>query len=163
MAHTEPPNVAESSPPSPAAVQAGHEPNTVSSRAVVRFVLGLASILIVVHFLIWGVFQLLKQDAKSEDRPLPPGVSKQFARLPPAPRLEDRPLAPRAQLNARENRILGTYGWVDKKAGTVRIPIERAMDLITNRGLPATATAPAASPATGAAAPEKPLPPRSGR
>ena len=49
--------------------------------------------------------------------------------------------------NARENAILGSYGWLDRKAGTVRIPIDRAMDLIAHRGLPATATAPAvASP-----------------
>lgn len=159
MARTDPPGAA------PAAVEAGHEPNTVSSRAVVRFILGLAGILIVVHFVIWGVFQLLKGDARSEDRPLPPNVSKQLARLPPAPRLEDRPLAPRSQLNAREKTILGTYGWVDRKAGTVRIPIDRAMDLIAHRGLPATeaAAAPAGSPATGAAAPPKPLPPRGSR
>jgi len=157
MAHTDPPGAA------PAAVEAGHEPNTVSSRAVVRVILGIAAILIVVHFLIWGVFQILKGDARSEDRPLPPNVSKQFARLPPAPRLEDRPLAPRSQLNAREKTILGTYGWVDQKAGTVRLPIERAMDLIANRGLPATATAPAGSPAAGAAAPQKPLPPGGSR
>jgi hypothetical protein len=52
---------------------------------------------------------------------------------------------------------------VDRKAGTVRLPIDRAMDLISRRGLPATATAPAASPAAGAAAPEKPLPPKSPR
>jgi hypothetical protein len=157
MARTEPPGAA------PAAVEAGHEPNTVSSKAVVRFILGMAAILIVVHFVIWGVFQLLKVDARSEDRPLPPNVSKQLARLPPAPRLEDRPLAPRSQLNAREKTILGTYGWVDQKAGTVRIPIDRAMDLIVNRGMPATATAPAGSPATGAAAPRKPLPPGGSR
>jgi hypothetical protein len=111
--------------------------------------------------LTWGVFQLLKRDSRSEDRPLPANVARQLARLPPAPRLEDKPLAPRAQLNARENAILTTYGWVDKKAGIVRIPIDRAMDLIAHRGLPATGTAPAASPASGTAAPEKPLAPGS--
>ena len=31
---------------------------------------------------------------------------------------------------------LYSYGWVDEKAGTVHIPIERAMDLIAQRGLP---------------------------
>lgn len=145
--------------PSPAALTAGHEPNVVSSRGVVRFLIGLAAGLAFFSVLSWGVFQLLKRDARSEDRPIPANVARQLARVPPAPRLEDRPLAPRAQLNARENAILRSYGWVDRKAGTVRIPIDRAMDLIAHRGLPATATAPAASPAAGAAAPEKPLPP----
>jgi len=37
----------------------------------------------------------------------------------------------------RERRdVLYSYGWVDEKAGTVHIPIERAMDLIVQRGLP---------------------------
>ncbi len=45
----------------------------------------------------------------------------------------------RNQLNkeaVREEGLLYSYGWVDEKAGTVRIPIERAMDLIVQRGLP---------------------------
>ena len=33
-------------------------------------------------------------------------------------------------LHAREHEELTTYGWVDKEAGTVRIPIERAMELV---------------------------------
>ncbi len=33
-----------------------------------------------------------------------------------------------------EEKALYSYGWVDEKAGTVRIPIERAMDLIAQRG-----------------------------
>jgi hypothetical protein len=32
---------------------------------------------------------------------------------------------------------LETYGWVDKEGGVVRIPIERAMDLVLERGLAA--------------------------
>ena len=35
-----------------------------------------------------------------------------------------------------EEKTLYSYGWVDEKAGTVRIPIERAMDLLVQRGLP---------------------------
>ncbi|HEY6147541.1 MAG TPA: hypothetical protein VIZ69_07570 [Thermoanaerobaculia bacterium] len=163
MAHTDRPDAPGSpAPPPPSVLAAGHEPNVVSSRGVARFLIGLAMGTAFFAVLVWGVFQLLKRDARSEDRPLPANVARQLERVPPAPRLEDRPLAPRAQLNARENAILGSYGWVDKKAGTVRIPIERAMDLIAHRGLPATGSAPAGSPAAGAASPEKPLPPAKG-
>jgi hypothetical protein len=35
-----------------------------------------------------------------------------------------------------EEKSLYSYGWVDEKAGIVRIPIERAMDLLVQRGLP---------------------------
>jgi hypothetical protein len=162
MAHTDGPGA--SSRPAPplssrSAAAGGHEPNAVSSVGVVRFLIGLAAGIVFFAVVSWGVFLLLKRDARSEDRPLPANVARQLDRVPPAPRLEDKPLAPRAQLNARENAILGSYGWVDRKAGTVRLPIDRAMDLIAHRGLPATATAPAGSPDEGAAAPEKPLPP----
>jgi hypothetical protein len=41
-----------------------------------------------------------------------------------------------AALRAQEDDQLNHYGWIDKKAGIVRIPIERAMELTAARGLP---------------------------
>jgi hypothetical protein len=41
------------------------------------------------------------------------------------------------RLHEHEDSILNSYGWVDQKAGIVRIPIERAMDIVAQRGLPA--------------------------
>jgi hypothetical protein len=54
----------------------------------------------------------------------------------PNPKLEEDE---RGQLNGirtNEEKVLYSYGWVDEKSGTMRIPIERAMDLIVQRGLP---------------------------
>src|ERR1700686_2691311 len=54
----------------------------------------------------------------------------------PSPKLEEDE---RGQLNGirlAQDRTLYSYGWVNEKAGTVRIPIERAMDLLVQRGLP---------------------------
>jgi hypothetical protein len=54
----------------------------------------------------------------------------------PDPRLE---VDERGQLNGiriAEENTLYSYGWIDEKAGTMRIPIERAMDLLVQRGLP---------------------------
>jgi hypothetical protein len=54
----------------------------------------------------------------------------------PSPKLEEDE---RGQLNGiltNEDKTLYSYGWVDEKAGTIHIPIERAMDLIVQRGLP---------------------------
>ncbi|MHB1023439.1 MAG: hypothetical protein ACYC46_04605 [Acidobacteriaceae bacterium] len=45
-----------------------------------------------------------------------------------------------ADLHAREDLLLNHYSWVDEKAGIVRIPIERAMQLIAERGLPVAPT-----------------------
>src|SRR5579875_1217650 len=36
----------------------------------------------------------------------------------------------------QQNQILNSYGWVDRKAGIVRIPIDQAMDLLLQKGLP---------------------------
>jgi hypothetical protein len=71
----------------------------------------------------------------------------------PNPKLEEDE---RGQLNGiltEEVKTLYSYGWVDEKAGTVRIPIERAMDLLVQRGLPlrahgAASEIPAAKPET---------------
>ena len=41
-----------------------------------------------------------------------------------------------ADLHAREDLLLNNYSWVDQAQGKVRIPIERAMELIAQRGLP---------------------------
>ena len=54
----------------------------------------------------------------------------------PQPRLEVKPGASLAELRAAEDADLNSYGWIDRNAGTVRIPIDRAMQLILERGLP---------------------------
>jgi len=54
----------------------------------------------------------------------------------PAPRLQVAPEVDLATLRAREDAELNSYGWLDRKAGIVRLPIERAMDLLVRRGLP---------------------------
>lgn len=41
-----------------------------------------------------------------------------------------------AAFRKHEDEVLHTYGWVDRSAGTVRIPIDKAKDLLMERGLP---------------------------
>jgi hypothetical protein len=54
----------------------------------------------------------------------------------PGPQLQVAPAKDLATLRAREEAELTQYGWIDKQAGVVRIPIERAMELTIQRGLP---------------------------
>jgi hypothetical protein len=74
----------------------------------------------------------------------------------PNPKLEEDE---RGQLNGirlNEEQTLSTYDYIDKNAGTVRIPIDRAMDLIAQRGLPVRSQASAAAmPAPESKQPEK--------
>jgi hypothetical protein len=46
-----------------------------------------------------------------------------------------------AQARAHDDPILFGYGWVDKNAGVAHVPIQRAMDLVLQQGLPARAAA----------------------
>jgi hypothetical protein len=52
-------------------------------------------------------------------------------------------------LRAAEDEVLTSYGWVSKEAGIARIPIEHAMQLVLERGLPVSKPAPTAAPAKG--------------
>lgn len=56
----------------------------------------------------------------------------------PAPPLQPSPQADLAEFDARMTHAMTHYGWVDRDAGTVRLPIDRAMALLVERGLPST-------------------------
>jgi hypothetical protein len=63
---------------------------------------------------------------------------KATAPQPPQPRLQ---LSPAIDLQALENaqrEQISNYGWVDQSNGIVKIPIERAMKLIEERGIATT-------------------------
>jgi hypothetical protein len=58
----------------------------------------------------------------------------------PTPRLQtDDGNQDVADLHEREDLLLDNYSWIDRSKGKVRIPIERAMELIAQRGLPVAA------------------------
>src|SRR5438445_13801228 len=142
-------------PTNPAA-RAGHETSDVSIGGIVKFGIGLAAATIAIHLAVWGYFRLLEARDRRLDRAkaVSPMVSASLRRTPPEPRLEPDPLAPRLPMPAREDAVLTTYGWVDRNTGVARIPIERAMDLLVERGLPVTK--PVASVATPAGVNRKP-------
>lgn len=56
--------------------------------------------------------------------------------LPELPRLQEMPQLDIKALHAEERTRLDEYAWIDKQAGIVQIPIDRAMELIAERGLP---------------------------
>ncbi len=103
----------------------------------------------VVFFLYWLYFVFVRQEAARQ--PPPPILKAQPGVLaPPAPHLQPRPALDLQAFRAQEDKILGTYAWVDEERGVVRIPIEEAMRLLVSRGIGAAAPKPAPSPAQGA-------------
>jgi hypothetical protein len=101
----------------------------------------------VVFFLYWLYFVFVRQEAARQ--PPPPILKAQPGLLaPPAPHLQPSPYVDLQAFREQEDRILGTYGWVDKERQVVRIPIEEAMRLLVSRGVtPPTAPRPASPPA----------------
>jgi hypothetical protein len=114
---------------------------------IVYFLVALIVITVLCLVGIRGLYDFLERRDKAEQPPVNPLVtnvpSDTLHVAPgypqsvfPSPKLEEDE---RGQLNGillSEENTLYSYGWVDQKAGTVRIPIERAMELLAQRGLP---------------------------
>jgi hypothetical protein len=71
--------------------------------------------------------------------------------LPTGPRLQIKAPQDLEQYKAAQEEVLNGYGWVDQKAGIARIPIDRAMDILLQKGLPVRGT-----PSGKQGAPKKP-------
>ena len=127
--------------------------NDVNIRAVFRFGFWLAVGLIAVTLAMLALFRALEKRDRASDIVLSPSVAANLARTPPEPRLEPLPLLLGQRLRAEEDAVLTTYAWVDKKAGFARIPIDRALEILVQRGLPPS------KPMPPAAAPMAAMPP----
>jgi hypothetical protein len=112
----------------------GHETRDAEIRPVVFTGIGLAVVLAVIGLIGYCMFRFLTTNTAIDVRenPMAAGASQ----VPPTPRLEEHPALEIRQLHAQEERTLSSYGWADKKAGRVRIPIDRAMELYLQRGFP---------------------------
>lgn len=56
--------------------------------------------------------------------------------LPPEPRLQVAPSVELEKLRKEEEERLKSYGWVDRKERIVHIPIDKAVEVLLERGLP---------------------------
>lgn len=108
----------------------GHETRDLNLRPVVLAGLGLLTLIAVLGPL--GALLVHHYGAR-EARESPPASPLAGRQLPPEPRLQTEPRKDLARLRAEEDALLGGYAWVDRQAGTVRIPIVRAMELLAER------------------------------
>jgi hypothetical protein len=114
-----------------------HETTDVNIRGIFTFAAGLFSAAVVIHFFVWLLFAYFSTREAARVAPEYPLAAGQQTRLPPEPRLQTNPRQDLADLRAQEDAVLNSYGWVDRNAGVVRIPISEAMKLMVERGLPA--------------------------
>ena len=120
--------------PDPATVRLGHETRDISPRGVAWFAVALVVSAVIVHLAIAGLYKLFKHSHLSPDAPSRIALHPHM--IAPAPQLQTAPTIDLQKFRAAEEAKLNSYGWVDKSAGVVRIPVGRAMDLIAQRGLP---------------------------
>ena len=118
----------------------GHERSDVNVLVLTRFGIGLLLGIIASLFIVWFVFDyFLSREAARVPRPTH-RLDVNASRLPPEPRLQVAPSEDLAEMRAAEDRILNTYAWLDRSRGELRIPIERAMQLVAREGLPSRQT-----------------------
>ena len=113
----------------------GYERTDVSIAIPTRFLMGLVVLLLAGIFLMKALFGYLHAENLRKDTP-PSPLANELPTDPPLPRLQKTPIQDLNKLHATEKQALENYGWVEQNAGVVRIPIDRAMDLVLERGLP---------------------------
>jgi hypothetical protein len=131
----------------------GYERRDIGVAPVLYFLVGLAVAGLVVYFVAAGTYSYLAKRFEAQQAPVSPLVTnapkdtrqlsadyKDYLKQSfPAPQLEIDERGQLDKIRTDEEQTLSSYDWVDQKAGTVRIPIDRAMDLLSQRGLPVRA------------------------
>ncbi|MGB9475325.1 MAG: hypothetical protein WCE87_09680 [Candidatus Udaeobacter sp.] len=105
----------------------------VPSLFAIAFLLFLSCLII--FLVVWGMMHYFKfhEPTKTAGQPtLPLTSTGEF----PKPRLEVRGPVDLTTFRAAEEADLNSYGWINRASGTVRVPIDRAMELLFERGLP---------------------------
>ena len=143
------------------------------------FLTSLAIFVAVIGLLCYGIGKVINARMNKEDGPNSKWTKtvdiRQLGNMPSNPEMQNKVAqlmqsfpTPRVQidngdqdiadLHAREDLLLGNYSWIDKSKGTVRIPIERAMELIAQQGLPVAPAVATEAPMTGDSTPTVTMP-----
>ena len=123
-----------------------YEREDLGARPILIFLLSLVIGCVLVAIVLRGLYMYLDayenrhqpaesplvQETTADTRTIEPGDVKKF----PQPRLEKDETTEINAFRIQEEQTLNSYGWVDEQAGVVRIPIDRAMALLAQRGLP---------------------------
>ncbi len=111
-----------------------YEVRDLSVRAMVQFLILIFFTIIGSVIISYFVFLWIMPSQEPEV----PSVRKEALerQIPPPPVVQGFPMRDWERFVQEERRKTTTYGWIDQGAGKARIPIERAKELIVERGLP---------------------------
>ncbi len=122
--------------------------DALSFSGITWFVVILTVTVVACQLIVWGFFEWFDYRVTRNDTPRaamaePPtspvidgGRLLSGVESTPHPALLVNEPSVLGEFNARQRAAQDTYGWLDQAAGTVRLPIERAKDLVLERGLP---------------------------
>jgi hypothetical protein len=111
----------------------GHERTDVRPASIGLFAVGLVIMIVLVLLVLDWSMRHFEAAAERADPVASPVAGDQ---TPPEPRLQTDPAADLARLRRKEDQRLTSYAWADRQKGTVRLPIDRAIDILATRGLP---------------------------
>lgn len=123
-----------SSPVHPARSGAAYEASDARPRPLLLFALGLVVLLAGALAVCAWLARRWSAEESQRDEPHP---MKPFREGPTAPLLQAVPTAELRAHRKEEAERLNTYGWVDQPNGIAHIPIERALELVAEHGIPA--------------------------
>jgi hypothetical protein len=123
-------------PTRPGAPEVDFERSDVDAGALLRFGFWLVGATVAVVLLLWRLYFVFVAEEAARQPPPPVMRADPLAMAPPAPHLQEGPARDLALFRAEEERTLASYGWVDEQKGIARIPIEEAMRILAERGLP---------------------------
>lgn len=136
--------------PEPLHPDVSFDATDVKPGAVMGFLMYLGLAIVVALLVVWWSLALIESRVARFDRPRSPlrvGVKEP---QPPEPRLQGVPghtSDPQQDLRdylEEMKKQQNSYGWADEKAGVARIPIDDAMKIIAEKGLPPRETKPSA-------------------
>jgi hypothetical protein len=108
-----------------------HEHRDISLRLIVWSGIGFLVAAVVIHLGVWWLFEFYR--TRDEQRDVRRTLVEPPSPIPPEPRLQITPEADLAAYLQSQRQILNSYGWVSRDQGRVRIPIDRAMELVVEQ------------------------------
>lgn len=111
------------------------EPEDIKPRPVIYTGVGVVVFTIAVALLIHFVYGPLTRE-RERDGAQTPAAAARSTQLPPQPNLQSTPQEDFQSFRAAQVGQLNKYNWIDKGKGVIGIPIQRAMDLTIQRGIP---------------------------
>src|SRR3954451_2798826 len=103
-------------------------------RSSVGFSVGVIVVTLIAATVMWWMSGAFKRQEEAKDRAPSPLPEARLDTVPPGPRLQPSPPRDMDELRARDQRALTTYGWVDQAGGVARIPVDRAIAILAEKG-----------------------------